>query len=372
MYHDPPPESSEILPTGTTSAEEFFSDTPEEPETATRPATLDWQGPHMADITIDVPLRITIAADGTQRLSTVPGTAALGVASPTIAAVDIDPDYNTRKGYDQDFLGTRVPLPVLTAAQRQNAAKNSKAKRGVDNAVLPYHHFSIVMNRQRQLSYYTAVNINGARSRKPERKGDQWYFDPRIAQSEQIGEDLYKRNELDRGHLVRRLDPAWGGVQEALLANNDTFHFTNCSPQHADFNQNTQTWQGIENFLLNKATSERKRLTIFTGPVLHDDDPLYRGVRLPVRFWKIAVSAKAAGKLAASAYVLEQEELLVGLAAFEPKTFQVTISEIVQRTGLDFKFLEKAEVKLAAAAGASISSTGMVRQQLNSVGDITL
>src|SRR4051794_17622294 len=148
------------------------------------------------------------------------------------------------------------------------------------------------MNRRRQLAYMSAVNIDGTKSRNPTRDRDRWYYDPRIAESEQIGEELYVRNNLDRGHIVRRLDPAWGTASQALAANNDTFHFTNCSPQHANFNQNNDTWQGIENYLLGKATAAGRRLTIFTGPVMTDDDPLYRGVRLPLHFWKIAVFIK--------------------------------------------------------------------------------
>jgi endonuclease G, mitochondrial len=258
----------------------------------------------MNDITIEIPLRITFSVSA----PVAPGASTAQpviVAATSLERVDIDPNYANRKGYDPNFLGVSVPLPVLNEEQRRNAAKNSMARPGEDNAVLPYHHFSIVMNRRRQLAYYTAVNIDGRHGRKPQRSGDRWFFDPRIAESEQIGEDLYARNALDRGHLVRRLDPAWGSLNEALLANNDTFHFTNCSPQHARFNQNDETWQGIENYLINQAQEERKRLTIFTGPVLTEDDPFYRSVRLPVHFWKIAAYVKTNGMLSVSAYLLD-------------------------------------------------------------------
>jgi endonuclease G, mitochondrial len=246
------------------------------------------------------------------------------------------------------------------------------AASGSDPAVLLYHHFSLVMNRRRQLAYYTAVNIDGAKSRNPSRSGDRWYFDPRIAQSEQIGEDLYRRNDLDRGHLVRRLDPAWGSSREALAANNDTFHFTNCSPQHANFNQNDETWQGIENFLLGKATAQRRRLVIFTGPVMADDDPLYRGVRLPLFFWKIAVFTKADDTVSASAYLLDQTELIeqeIGLERFDASSFQIEIREIVERTGIDFGYLEGNESPLERAPGLE-RADGFARVPLGSVLDI--
>src|SRR5262249_18497756 len=158
-------------------------------------------------------------------------------------------------------------------------------------------------NRSRQLAYYTAVNIDGSQSADVERHADKWFFDSRIAESEQIGEELYRRNALDRGHLVRRLDPGWG--DQSKRANDDTFHFTNCSPQHERFNQGQDLWQGLENYILTNADSQDRRITVFTGPVMSDDDPVYKGVRLPLAFWKVIAYLRASGAMAASAYVLE-------------------------------------------------------------------
>lgn len=326
----------------------------------------------MSSVTVQVPLLITVQLGGT-----VSATAATQAALPApdpqgaLERVAIDPDYSTRRGYDPAFLGIEVALPRLTDEQRRNAAKNARAAQGSDNTVLPYHHFSVVMNRRRQLAYYTAVNIDGAQARKPARTGDKWSFDPRIAQSEQIGEDLYTRNSLDRGHLVRRLDPAWGSPAQALLANDDTFHFTNCSPQHERFNQNNATWQGIENYLLAQATSAQRRLSIFTGPVMTDDDPLYRGVRIPTQFWKVAAFAAAPDRLHVSAYLLGQEELLDGLERFEPDVFQVTLDEIMGRTGLDFSHLAPAAVAPAVAGGLEAAGEWPQRR-IGVLADITL
>lgn len=322
----------------------------------------------MGEITIEIPLRITISAGPTASPSLAHRVDA--TAQSALERVDIDPDYSRREGYDPEFIGTTLRLPVLSDEQRRNAAKNSLARQDDDNTVLPYHHFSVVMNRRRQLAYYTVVNIDGAQSRRPQRSGDQWYFDPRIAESEQIGEDLYKRNDLDRGHLVRRLDPAWGSPAEALVANNDTFHFTNCSPQHARFNQNDETWQGIENHLLNQATEARRRLTIFTGPVLADDDPLYRGVRLPVRFWKIAAYVRRDDSVSVSAYLLDQVDLVDGLERFDPTTFQVTVEEITERTGLDFSHLSQWQVQLEGGDGLERTAAGLPRKALGRVSQV--
>jgi endonuclease G len=266
--------------------------------------------------------------------------------------IKIDRDYSNRSGYDKGFLGVEVPLPELTDEQRRNAARIERLSHDEDDTLLHYHHFSIVMNRRRQLAYYTAVNIDGAQSRKIRRERDTWFFDTRIAESEQIGEDLYRRNRLDRGHLVRREDPVWGETDEdAQKANNDSFHFTNCSPQHEQFNQNETRWLGIENHILSRARVDRKRVTVFTGPVMLNDDPLYKGVRLPRAFWKIVVyrtdestGAASGDSLKAAGFLLWQDELIEnGLEArrFDPEVYQVPVSEIVERTGLQFHYLQE-------------------------------
>jgi endonuclease G len=105
--------------------------------------------------------------------------------------------------------------------------------------------------------------------------------------------------------------------------------------------------------------------------VLTEDDPLYRGVRLPVYFWKIAAMAKEDGTLIVSAYLLDQKELIDGLERFNADTFQVSIEEIQARTGLDFAYLSASQVNLDSAPGLE-REDGMPRKALNRVSDITL
>ncbi len=258
-------------------------------------------------------------------------------------AVSIDPDYSKRKGYRASFLGSgdkRVPLPKLSEAMKANTAVNQQAS-GADKYVLPYHHYSVVMNGKRRQAYFTAVNIDGKAFRHITREDDRWYFDPRIQRSEQVGNKLYKYNPLDRGHLVRRQDPSWGKTRAiAKTANDDTFHYTNCSPQHKDLNQSNATWAGLEDYILDNARAEDLKVSVFTGPVFRSDDPPYRGVQLPREFWKVAVMVKPNGKLSATAYLLSQANLVQDLEEYFAygayKTFQVPVSKIESTTGLDF------------------------------------
>src|SRR6478736_2527135 len=173
-------------------------------------------------------------------------------------------------GYDDEFLGIRVPLP---------------APRG-DIAVreLSYPRFTVLLEPVRRLALATGVNIDGARLLDLERRGD-WDLDPRIPVPEQAGPAVYAKNDLDRGHLVRRRDPGWGTPAEARAATEATFFYPNAAPQAAGFNQSKELWLGLEDHVLAYAEATYQRLSVFTAPVLGDDDPPYRGIRIPLRFW---------------------------------------------------------------------------------------
>ncbi|HEV2800398.1 MAG TPA: DNA/RNA non-specific endonuclease [Pyrinomonadaceae bacterium] len=265
-------------------------------------------------------------------------------------AISINPDYSDREGYSPIFLGTgaaRVPLPTLSGELMEKVAVRKNAS-GANAHVLPYHHYSVVMNKERRLAFFTAVNIDGSIHHRIKRDPDKWFYDPRIEKSEQTGNEAYANNPLDRGHLVRRLDPAWGTSKKiAKVANDDTFHFTNCAPQHEDFNQNKETWAGLEDYVLDNADAEDIKISVFSGPVFSDSDFEFQGVLLPKQFWKVVVMVKSNQKLSATAYLLSQENLIEGLEGVfsfgEYKTYQVPVTRIESLTGLDFGKLRDAD-----------------------------
>ncbi|MEH7050100.1 DNA/RNA non-specific endonuclease [Bacillus pseudomycoides] len=234
-------------------------------------------------------------------------------------------------GYDTKFLGNHyeVPHPKFRSDLEQDIAP---VKNGSN--VLNYTHFSIVMSKSRRLAYYTVVNIDGKQLIDIKREKDKWHFDPRIEKKFQCGPELYQDNDIDQGHLVRRRDPVWGNV--AQEANKDTFHFTNCSPQHKNLNQ--KTWLDLEDYILNNAENSKLKVTVFTGPIFRSDDIVYRGVQIPAEFWKIAVIVKEDDRLSATAYLQTQKNLIDNLefAYGEYKTYQVPVSKIESLTGLDF------------------------------------
>jgi len=236
-----------------------------------------------------------------------------------------------REGYKADFLGDFVvdwPRPV---GRRQG---DVTVVPGTSDNLLTYTHFSVMMSASRRIAMCVGVNISGGDSVKIDRSADKWSLDGRLPLEAQVGEDLYADNLLDRGHLVRREDPNWG--DEAETANEDTFHFTNCSPQMAAFNQ--KTWLSLEDYVLKNTRRWQERVTVFSGPVFGDNDLVYRGVLIPSAFWKVVAFLSDDGKPSATAYMIEQTRELTSLeAAFGSfKTYQRSVARIEELTDLSF------------------------------------
>lgn len=255
-----------------------------------------------------------------------------------------------RTGYDPAFLGDDKVVPLPNFGQWQADLAPLVSGGGYE---LEYSHFSVVQSKSRRLPLVTAVNIDGEKAFNLKREGS-WRLDGRLADEHQIGNELYRSNPIDRGHLVRRMDPGWGDTrEEAQQAEDDTFHYTNSAPQHEDLNQ--KTWLSLEDYILQSATTRGFRASILTGPVFRDDDrrlrsqPGAEGIRIPREYWKVAAMINDdTGDLSVTGYVLSQGELIKSLteAAFvygEYKTYQVKLSLIEKATGLDFGDLKQAD-----------------------------
>ena len=294
-----------------------------------------------------------------------------------------DENLSRRRGYDDGFLGIRVPLP--------SASDDSLVSRLDDGSpVLPYEHFSVVVNKDRRLALFTASNVDAdPRRKEPEpgrdytrsgltglRDGDQekWFTDPRIPAVHQLPDRFFTKDRasFDKGHIVRREDVAWGDTfEEVRRANGDTFHVTNCSPQVANFNRSVQRglWGQLENLILKQAKTER--YSIFAGPVFRSDDRFFQGVddggaarvAIPRQFWKVVV-ARSGDELQTFAFVLDQDLSDVDLefAVDEPwRSRMISVPKLEQLVGsLAFPDELRETDQIDAAGGEAVrAETGL-------------
>ncbi|WP_432534159.1 DNA/RNA non-specific endonuclease [Kineococcus arenarius] len=291
-------------------------------------------------------------------MSETPTAQVAGTVAGTTAAVGLA----GRAGYDPAFLapGPLVPVPLPVD--------------GTEVVVLPYTHFSVVLRPDRRLAAATVVAVDGAALRDVDRDGEDWFLDPRVGPDAQAGAELYARNDFDRGHLVRRRDPVWGEPAEARRANSDTFSYANAAPQASGFNQSLELWLGLEDHVLAHAREHDARLVVVTGPVFADDDPEYRGVRVPRRFFKVAGHLLDDGPggpaLASAGFVLDQTPLVEEVLRSEARaqdapelgafrTFQVPVADVAELTALDLGPLVAADRMPALVPAAAAEGDGV-------------
>lgn len=250
-------------------------------------------------------------------------------------------NYPNRNGYDENFLGKPLPLPKIDPSLRDKVAPLLGQP---DKFELKYTNFSIVMHKERRQALFTAVMIDGAKSADVPRDGE-WTIDGRISRQHQLGNEAYKNNPIDKGHMVRRSDPAWG--PDANRASDDTFVYTNAGLQHEALNQ--KEWLELENHVLDSAKALDQKMTVLTGPLFRDDDPKFDNkgaiqppTQMPQKFWKMVVWNDPKEGLKGAAFVLSQEDFVSGgltKAEFQVGRFgvyQVPIADLQKMTKLDF------------------------------------
>lgn len=285
-------------------------------------------------------------------------------------------DYKSRKGYLENFIeGFKVPFPKVTDSREKELYRQFGAQ---EPYIVPYIHFSLVMNKKRRMLMWAAANVDysddfrDSRSRTDFGSG-AWRLDDRVPHKYQIqAHEFYDPATLvDKGHIVRRDDNCWAelinGEKDLLgieYSNADTFHWTNCTPQHEAFNRDVAPYKGVglwgilENAIKkqleypkgdkdNPNKDYEQKACVLSGPIFSDDDPEYMDIQYPLKFWKIfAIRSRSEGNLVYG-FILSQEDKVSetgveiqkeGRPRFNAKVkaMQVSLREIEKQSGVLF------------------------------------
>lgn len=260
---------------------------------------------------------------------------------PGFQVADDEDSGGARRGFDPSFLGLRAPMPKMSLAIKRDAVNFGDAQ------TIPYTHFSVCLSAKRRLARFVAWNVDGAQ--KVVLGSHGFKLDSRLDADLQSDNALYEHNNLDRGHIARRADLAWGPVDEAKQANRDSYFYTNIAPQHERFNQSGRggIWGKLENTILEQAATLDIRISVLGGPIFRDDDPKYRGTQIPREFWKLIAYRAADGGLSSVSFVLSQSNLLQDIETLDLDPFrlyQVSVPDLTDRTTLDFSAYSDADV----------------------------
>lgn len=321
-------------------------------------------------------------------------------------------NYPERPGYDSDFLGSKFTVPLPTVVGKKFGAPLLLADHSTE---LRYWNYSVVMNKQRALAFFSAGNIHTGKFRGLRAEGDTWYLDTRVIEvsdSAQVGKEFYKKqktfeakqdrtlNPFDQGHLSRRSDLQWGDDDESAKRNgDDTFHYTNCAPQHWQFNQNNAAsglWYHLEDTAI--AANPGGKVSVINGPVfdaplseLGEDggmrlnikgkrvpDGTFGGVKIPKQFFKVIIY-RTGENLKVRAFVVTQEDLLATIDRYYPeeagrltpfsdmevRLYQVKITDLEKLSSLNFHGLRDHD---AAVEEESVAvDSGLPLQSLDQI-----
>jgi endonuclease G len=264
--------------------------------------------------------------------------------------------------------------------------------------VIPYYHYSVVMNKSRRLLAWAASNVDDsteAREHTKTRKqygGENWRLDPRLAlrvPGLQLDDNAFyaPAKKIDRGHIVRREDSAWGGTnKEAEFGNSDTYHWTNCTPQSEAFNQSRQggLWGRFEEHIQREIKAESGRMCVLAGPVLNPDDPEHgyedgATIQVPMEYWKVVACLSlenGARVRRAYGFVFDQTDAIERLGyermdMDDYEIYQMPLKQITKKTGVVF------DASLLAAdvlkeGGADESIRGFAGKRIRALSQVVL
>lgn len=314
---------------------------------------------HDGEITWTFPIEVSVRIPSMMGQTTLNNRAEVDSPSDNLGVLSEGIDYSDRNGYQDDFLdGYEIPLPVPKNIDTLALLINPE-RRSIPYE-LKYQNFSVIVNKRRKLAMLTACLIDGRTSKSIGRtsrnitdlnasdtglsemihslegaEADSWVEDHRIRRDEYSGNEIYSKQNVpgfpnprdperikrmfQKGHLVRRLDPAWGTNARALKAELDTFHWTNAAPQVGYFNQGKadenqagtgkgNLWRAAENYVLRNAVAENQKVISFTGPIFRGDDRPYRNIKIPSKFFKVTAWVES-GELRSIALLVDQSQV---------------------------------------------------------------
>ena len=266
-------------------------------------------------------------------------------------------DFSVCEGYQSDFLGIDIPMPRPKAALQKFLARIIDT----NETLLKYHHYSVYHHAVRKMPVISAINVDGDPDKRKDetKRKDTWLRDTRLDFEVQLNDKFYRNSGFDKGHLSRREDANWGSTPaDAKKFADLTCFYTNACPQVGKLNQSRQKglWGRLENMIFEKGVAIESgmdsKISVFNGPIFKEDDRVYKGIQIPMEFWKVVLwfrEVEEELKLQATAFRLSQADIVDNVQfeklGFDENTefqpFQISIKKLEELTHLDFSAMHE-------------------------------
>jgi endonuclease G, mitochondrial len=292
-----------------------------------------------------------------------------------IKKLEQDLDLSRCKGYQSKFLGTKFDIAL--PQPKKSILKFIAKVNGTDSVILKYYNYSTIFHSVRMMPIISGVNVEGDENKRLDnsQRKDNWLRDNRINYDIQLDDAYYKGSGFDRGHMSRREDANWGATAEEAKRNADlTCMYTNACPQVAKINQSSRSglWGILEKVVLEQGAEvengKTARISVFNGPIFKEDDPVYKGIQVPMDFFKVVLWLTDNGNLKATAFKLSQEGIVDDID-FEQldldqntrfKEYQCSIKSLETATKIDFSEIVKFDTFDAKDGSEEVALTSVV------------
>lgn len=276
-----------------------------------------------------------------------------------------------------DITGNNVTIEyVVTDQTEERPNDNVNANTGYDNVSVTgyeiphlndqnvYADHYVTMDGVQILNYalewdntkrhanWVAFTFDTTTSADNVKRTDAWSVDPKLPAEMQVQESDHKNDGFDRGHLCASEDRVY--LKEA---NDQTFYYSNISPQLNDFNggfwrkleTRVQTWgrstaDGVyDKVYVTKGGTLNKLLKNFKGTTVDGGTPTtdangftIHGLACPEYYFMAVLSQKDDVFHAIAFLVPHKEGMTENPSSDELKEYVVSVDKLEEETGIDF------------------------------------
>lgn len=213
-------------------------------------------------------------------------------------------------------------------------------------------NYALEWDNTKRHANWVAFTFDTTTSADNVKRTDAWSVDPKLPAEMQVQESDHKNDGFDRGHLCASEDRVY--LKEA---NDQTFYYSNISPQLNDFNggfwgkleARVQTWgrstaDGVyDKVYVTKGGTLNKLLKNFKGTTVNGGTPTtdangftIHGLACPEYYYMAVLSQKDDVFHAIAFLVPHKEGMTRNPSSDELKEYVVSVDKLEEETGIDF------------------------------------
>lgn len=213
-------------------------------------------------------------------------------------------------------------------------------------------NYALEWDNTKRHANWVAFTFDTTTSADNVKRTDAWSVDPKLPAEMQVQESDHKNDGFDKGHLCASEDRVY--LKEA---NEQTFYYSNMSPQLNDFNggfwgkleARVQTWgrstaEGVyDKVYVTKGGTLNKLLKNFKGTTVNGGTPTtdangftIHGLACPEYYFMAVLSQKDDVFHAIAFLVPHKEGMTKNPSSDELKEYVVSVDKLEEETGIDF------------------------------------